>query len=89
MSWASQSGIGPGLSPKEFRIMARTDPPPQRPASSPRRWLPTVVIVVGATAAGVQAAHSPAWAVGLGTATGVFAAANALRRCDDRHVDKP
>jgi hypothetical protein len=34
----------------------------------------------GATAAGILAAHSPTWAVGLGTAAAVFAAVGVLLR---------
>lgn len=43
------------------------------------RWA-WAVAATGTTAAGILAAHSPAWAVGLGTAAAVFAAVGVLLR---------
>ncbi|WP_203708623.1 hypothetical protein [Asanoa iriomotensis] len=43
----------------------------------PRRWT-TIVAAGGPAAAGALAAYSPAWAVGVGTAAGVFAAIREL-----------
>ncbi|MFJ8691115.1 hypothetical protein [Micromonospora wenchangensis] len=42
-----------------------------------RQWT-TIVAAGGAAAAGVLAAHSPAWAVGVGTAAGLFVAIREL-----------
>ncbi|MEV4347645.1 hypothetical protein AB0J83_24585 [Actinoplanes sp. NPDC049596] len=42
-----------------------------------RRWT-TIAAAGGAAVAGVLAAHSPAWAVGVGTAAALFAAIREL-----------
>jgi hypothetical protein len=47
----------------------------------PRRWLGLAGVVGVAGGAGLVAAHSPAWAAGIGTAAAVLAAAaEVLRR---------
>lgn len=45
-----------------------------------RPWWAWAMAAVGASSAGTVAAHSPAWAVGLGTAAAVFAAVGVLLR---------
>lgn len=45
----------------------------------PRKWT-MIVAALGATAAGVLAAHSTAWAVGVGTAGGLFVAIREVLR---------
>lgn len=48
---------------------------------SPRRWRGLAAAVAVAGGAGLVAAHSPAWAVGIGMAAAVLAAAaEVLRR---------
>ncbi len=44
-----------------------------------RRWS-TIAAAAGAAAAGVLAAHSTAWAVGVGTAAGLFVAIREVLR---------
>jgi hypothetical protein len=56
-------------------IPSATDPSP--PGKPP--W-PTMLAAAGAVAAGAVAVYSPSWAVGIATASGLFAALQPLLR---------
>lgn len=57
--------------------MVSNDDPASPPQPRPRgpQW-PVVLAATGAAAAGVLAAHSTAWATGIGTAVALFLAAH-------------
>lgn len=59
--------------------MTNTHNSPTHGPRKPWRWN-TIIPAAGATAAGVPAAHNAAWAVGVGTAAGLFVAIREVLR---------